>query len=235
MVDKCAPYLAFQDWTFTDDIPNQAERVTDEYNDYVRELITSPSLMHQAMLKFERVETDLEKRVRKVAGLSPVAPHTERATDPHATADARHWTQSEPYDSLSIFYRALHWPVHRTPGECNDMSVTTCPPLKSLGDTNECIHPSVFYRVADSKNNPNSPFAYKCPVLDGLVRKQNATGAWGYAKGNHLWLPEGFFWKIGTLKSAEWGTIAGASDRVDAEKHMNMLWEDHLSSERTNK
>lgn len=231
MVDKCAPYLAFQDWTFTDDIPNQAARVTDEYNDYVRELITSPSILHQATIKLERAETNLEQKFRETFGLNPVSPHAQRATDPHATAQARHWAQSEPYDSLSLFYRALHRPVHRTPGECNDMSVTTCPPLKTLGETNEWIHPSVFYRMADSKSNPMSAFLYQCPVLDGFVRKKNHQGIWGYAKGD-VWLPQGYFWKDGNIRSAEWGTIECASDRTNAEKYMDTLWEDHLSASR---
>lgn len=219
MIQQLGPYLAFEPWTWGDEgiggyqksvmleerMYNSMQSMTRQEQKEYRLLITKSKLE-----KFKDSMSDwgvwiwhgmrralFGGPVREVK-LVPVNP--EKITDPQpillddkGNQISPRWGVSEYQDSYTAMYRLMGAPVNRTPGESHDRSREGGKPLLELGQTNEYIHPSVWWRYQTMKNEEGD-MKYVSKSLLGFKRQQDLRyGSYGYWKADtEVWVPEWF-------------------------------------------
>jgi hypothetical protein len=99
-----------------------------------------------------------------------------------------HWALFRPQDSYTLMYKAMSSPATRIPGACDDRSAEPYKSLTDLGLTNEYIHPSVQWRLEQSRINDEDGYRYKSEALKGFVYTEK-DGVAGWSKGE-LWIQE---------------------------------------------
>jgi hypothetical protein len=233
MVEMCKPYLAFEDFTnatitryVSDIMADIDEQTKGKWQD-------TPSMANKAI---EAVTGPVSEAVGSASrwvgswftGASDNAASREKLVrsycfsaiknPPHHPA---HWALFRPRDSYTLMYKAMSAPATRTPGECDDRSHEPYRLLADLGQTNEYIHPSVQWRLEQSRINDEDGYRYKSEALKGFVYTQE-NGVAGWSKGK-IWIQE---WAIkGALQdedptifhgNAEMALIDQCLDKVEA-------------------
>jgi len=237
MVEMCKPYLAFEDFTnatitryVSDIMADIDEQTKGTWQD-------APSMANKAIGAVTgAVSGAVGSAGRWVgswfAGAGDNAASKEKLVrsycfsvidnPPHHPA---HWALFRPQDSYTLMYKAMSAPATRTPGECDDRSHEPYKLLADLGQTNEYVHPSVQWRLEQSRINDEDGYRYKSEALKGFVYTQK-NGVAGWSKGK-IWIQE---WAIkGALQdedptdcrgNAEMALIDQCLDKVEAREFL---------------
>ena len=91
------------------------------------------------------------------------------------------WGTSEYQDSWTLMYKAISYKKDRSPGQCRDRSREGGLPLSDLGETNERIHPSIFWRKETLKNEASDK-QYNPPALKNFIRVNDSKLGPGWRK-----------------------------------------------------
>lgn len=217
MVQQLGPHLAFEPWTWGDlgiggyqrsvmleermynSMKNMPRQEQKEYRGLITKTATEnfkDSLSDWGAWIWDGMRRSLG--LYKAVKLVPVQP--DKITDPQPSlVDDKgnlilpRWGVSEYQDSYTAMYRVMGAPVIRTPGESSDRSREGGLPLRELGQTNEYIHPSVWWRYQTMKNEKGD-MKYVSKALLGFKRQQDLKyGSYGYWKSDtQVWVPEWF-------------------------------------------
>jgi len=196
MVELCKPYLAFEDFTnatitryVNDMIADIDEQTKGTWQD-------APGMVNKAIGAVTGAVGSAGRWVGSLfAGADSNAATKEKlvrsycysviANPPYHPA---HWALFRPQDSYTLMYKAMSSPATRTPGACDDRSAEPYKLLTNLGQTNEYIHPSVQWRLEQSRINDEDGYRYKSEALKGFVYTQK-NGVAGWSKGD-IWIQE---------------------------------------------
>jgi len=200
MVELCKPYLAFEDFTnatitgyvnsITAEVDEQTKGTWQEPPKGVRKAIgavtgavtgafdSAGKWVDSVFARADKNAASKEKMVRSY-NFSPIG------NPPYHPA---HWALFRPQDSYTLMYRAMSSPTTRTPGACDDRSAEPYKLLADLGQTNEYIHPSVQWRLEQSKIDDEDEYRYKSKALEGF-RYEKKDGVAGWTKGQ-IWIQE---------------------------------------------
>jgi hypothetical protein len=202
MVDQVRPYLAFEEFTNAS-VANYLQRMVETGDEQaLRKKEEPPSgvvgKLSGAVSSWfnsnDQKTLSQEKLVRTYCFSPSVVP----------TNKPLHWTLFRTQDSYSLMYQAISAPEIRKPGAGDDRSTESRMALSKLGRTNEYIHPSVKWRVDQSKemevkkgepkteqpDTNHKDFRYEPESLAGFEHKRR-DGIYGWEnKSSNVFIPE---------------------------------------------
>lgn len=272
MVQQLGPFLAFEPWTWGElGIAGYQRRVIKEEQLYhnMKQYMTREEEKEYGELVqkngFEHVEdafSDLWHLIRQSGrnGLGLEGPEMvpipeKNIRNPDLSSDVGldgkpitvQWAASQISDSYTWGFKVVNEPETRTPGECSDRSREDGKPLRDLGQTNEYIHPAVWWRNKKLENEAEAlryyPEAIQPVDRPGFTRQQDPKyGSWGYLKGN-IWIPEWFVKPTNSYLSskgldridtagdeawehAEWTYLDNVADRDELQKELAQFYID---------
>ena len=200
MVELCKPYLAFEDFTNA------------TITRYVTDIMAD--IDEQTKGTWQKAPSTVDKAIGAVTGavsgavgsagkwvsswfVSPPPPAKEKLVrsycfraienPPHQPA---HWALFRPQDSYTLMYKAMSAPATRKPRECDDRSHEPYRLLAGLGETNEFIHPSVKWRLEQSRINDEAEYRYESKALEGFDYTQKDGVAYWHNKQSGIWIQE---------------------------------------------
>lgn len=246
MVQQLGPYLAFEDWTWKE-IQNYQRRVMKEealYHDMKANMTEEEEQEFGSLVersRVEKVENWIVKRLgrgrksvetiadEKHVKVVPVNPAHVKDPPEFKLNGKILWACQEIIDSYTAIYKAMGGPHNRAPGECGDLSRVDFAdtPLSEFGNTNEFIHPAVWWRYKIMYNVPGKE-NYNSKALVGFKRVQDEThGSWGYYKeSTKIWIPEWFMKSPNTYLAANKGHDFTDLDGDEDWEHAEWLYTD---------
>lgn len=198
MVEKCRPYLAFDQYTNTT-LSNYLQRmIEDDAEQSLRKKeAPSTSIVGKTVATITKDLSATKKWVGSFFSSGETAPKEKMVRtycfSPSVVPPYKpdHWTLFRTQDSYSLMYQAISSAQTRTPGACDDRSTETHTPLRDLGKTNEWMHPSVKWRVDMSQAHDKEDFKYKSEALKPYEYKQkDGIYGWAHKTDEKVWLPE---------------------------------------------
>lgn len=237
MVEQCKPYLAFEDFTNATIAGYVNEMITDVDEQTKGTWQDAPGTVNKAIGAVTGAVTGAVGSAGRwvgslFAGADNNAASKEKLVRSYCYSvianppyEPKHWALFRPQDSYTLMYRAMSFPATRTPGACDDRSAEPYKLLTDLGQTNEYIHPSVQWRLEQSRINDEEGYRYKSKALkDFDYTKKDGVAGWSKGK---LWIPE---WAMkGALQdedltkfsgNAEMALIDQCLDKVEVRKFL---------------
>lgn len=237
MVELCKPYLAFEDFTNATITGYVSAMIADVDEQTKGTWQDAPGSVNKAIGAVTgAVTAAVGSAGRWVGSLFAGADYNSAskeklvrsycysiiANPPYHPA---HWALFRPQDSYTLMYKAMSSPATRTPGACDDRSAEPYKLLTDLGQTNEYIHPSVQWRLEQSRINDEDGYRYKSEALKGFVYTEK-DGVAGWSKGKlriQEWAIKGALQDEDPTKpseNAEMALIDECLDKVEVRKFL---------------
>jgi len=233
MVELCKPYLAFEEFTnsLIESYVNSMIADVDEQTKGTWQ--DAPGRVNKAIGAVTEAVSSAGKWVGSLFAGADNTPKEKMvrsycySIEENPPYHPAHWALFRPQDSYTLMYKAMSSPATRTPGACDDRSFEPYKSLADLGQTNEFIHPSVQWRLEQSKDYDEDGYQYKSEALKGFVYKEK-NGVAGWSNGD-IWIQE---WAIkGALQdenpdpskpseNAEMALIDQCLDKVEVRKFL---------------
>jgi hypothetical protein len=201
MVEQCRPYLAFDQYT-NDTLARYLQRmIEDDAEQSLRqEEAPNTGIVGQTVATitedlsatkkwlgsfFSSSSDEKAKPKEKMVRTYCFSPSVVPPYKPD------HWTLFRTQDSYGLLYKFISGSEVRRPGQCDDRSTESHKALRDLGETNEWMHPSVYWRIEKSKDHDQKELQYKPIPMDAFnYTQKDGIHGWWHKEKKDVWIPE---------------------------------------------